>query len=294
MHAAVPPPPCPAPHLAAGVDSVPAARAELTRALGRVRLPDFPAQHQRILDAIQDPRCSPKELADRVAMSPTISVQLLRVVNSAAFSLRARISSLPHAVTILGRGPLENLVRSLGVRGALPKWPARFFDRTVFWRGCARRATTARALEECIEPERAELAFAGALLAHVALPLLVKARPRTYRDLLSESRNSPSRLVRLEREAFGYDHREVGGLLATAWDFPRELRACILGPHSDPEQLPLSVLLVAELGDEPDERLDLDPMMVVACQRHRLPPELVRRAVDVGKRRSQELAQTLC
>jgi HD-like signal output (HDOD) protein len=293
MLAAQSTPALPAPHLAAGVDTVPAARAELMRTLGRVRLPDFPAQHQRILDAIRDPRCSPRQLADRVAMSPAIAVQLLRVVNSAAFSLRARISSIPHAVTILGRGPLENLVRSLGVRGALPRWPARFFDRTAFWRGSARRATTARALSEHIEPEHAELAFAGALLAHTALPLLVKARPRTYRDLLAEAKGSPSRLARLEREAFGYDHREVGGLLATAWSFPEELRACILGPHASPEALPLGVLLVAELGDEPDERLDLDAMMIRACQHHRLPPELVRRAVEVGKRRSQELAQTL-
>ncbi len=289
------PQPTPRPAPAGPADGGPAAaRAELTRMLGRVRLPGFPKAHGHILAGLRDERCSPRDLAERVAMDPAVSVKLLRVVNSAAYALRSQVRSIPHAIAMVGRRPMENLVLSLGVKGALPRWPARFFDAKAFWRASARRATTARALAERFEPDQAELAFTAALLLDMAVPLLVKARPRTYAELLADAAAGEDSLAALERQAFGFDHAEVGALLAEAWDFPVALRLAIADHHAGATLgSPVSVRLAAQLGDERDDRLDLDPLMGLACQRFGLAPALVRSAVDTGLRRAADLAACL-
>ena len=62
--------------------------------------------------------------------------------------------------------------------------------------------------------------FAAALLQDMAIPLLAKALPETYRNLLEVRQQGRYRLSQLEREQFGWTHAEAGGRLARRWGLP--------------------------------------------------------------------------
>ncbi len=270
------------------------ARARLARILGNVKVPTFPEGHRRLLHAIRDERCSPAHLSRLVASDPGVSIRLMRTVNSAAFSLPQKVSSISHAIALLGRRSLEQTVLALGVTHSLPKWPNRQFNTKLFWRAAARRATIARALCERFEPEAAETCFTAALLLDMAVPLLVKARPRTYLDILEGWRAGEAPLHDLETETFGWNHSEVGSLLAAAWSFPEVLRTAIADHHARGTLgVPMAVRLVATMGEEADNKLNVDLLMATAVHEFGLPPDPVRSAVDTGVRRYDELARCL-
>lgn len=65
----------------------------------------------RILEVINDPDLTPERLIEIIAVDPSITYQLLRFINSAAFGLSTKIDSVSHAVTLLGIKRLKYWIR---------------------------------------------------------------------------------------------------------------------------------------------------------------------------------------
>ncbi len=62
----------------------------------------------KLLAELNSPDVEPKRIADLVSMDPNLSYKLLRIVNSAAFSLSKTVESINHAVMILGLNQVKS------------------------------------------------------------------------------------------------------------------------------------------------------------------------------------------
>lgn len=76
----------------------------------------------RLLSLLQDYDVPVEVLVSEVSRDPQLTVRLLRAINSAAFGLRHRVSSLREALVLLGRARLQGWV-SLMVLAGLSKKP---------------------------------------------------------------------------------------------------------------------------------------------------------------------------
>lgn len=65
----------------------------------------------RVLQALEDPNVAAQDLEKAIAADPSITYRLLRFLNSAAFGFSIKISSIRHAVTLLGIKRLKNWLR---------------------------------------------------------------------------------------------------------------------------------------------------------------------------------------
>lgn len=90
------------------------ARPELTTAR---ELPGFKLNYVRLFQAANAPRIDLGEVEQLVKRELSLSVKLLRYLNSAAFGLRGRVSSLRHAVVLLGEVRFRRWVSLLAVTG---------------------------------------------------------------------------------------------------------------------------------------------------------------------------------
>ncbi len=223
--------------------------ADLRRALGDFEPPAFPASVLAALAEVRDPDSSPARIAAAVALDPGLTARILVRVNSPAFGLRRRVDSVPHAVSLLGRGPLESILISVGVRRVLPSRRVRGFDPARFWAAASRRAAVAGELAGVLHPRTRAQSVTAALLQDMALPFLATAGPDGYGELLAETGGSPA-LPPLERAAFGWDHAEVAGWLCDAWQFPDLLATAITGHHGADSAAPPAVRLVGLLDDD--------------------------------------------
>ena len=82
----------------------------------------------------------------------------------------------------------------------------------------------------------AEDAFCAALLQDVTVPLLVKAEPEAYLELLEQRRETGRRLSDLERDKFGWTHGDAARVVCHHWNLP-ELLAEIIARHLEIERL---------------------------------------------------------
>lgn len=267
--------------------------AELKAILDGYELPTFPAIYLEALQQVRDESASTAALADTLATDPGLTMRLLRTVNSAAFGLRSEVTSVHHAVSLLGRASVESMLLSLASHAALPTDPHPGFEPARFWRTAARRAAMARALADCSDPSERSECFTAALLQDMALPMLATRFGDRYSDLLQRWHEGDGELQLMERDTFGWDHTRVGLLMCAEWDFPESIAEAIAAHHGSdsPDLHALTpVTLVARIR-EVDEASDLDPLVDDIRTTMGLEPDRVRTLIDESFTNAEEIAQ---
>jgi len=262
-------------------------RTALTEVLGEAGIPTFPALTISTLKALRDPDSSMKKVGELVSTDPGNSVRVLKLVNSAAYGLRRPVNNVNHACTMLGRTTLEGIVLAVAVGDAMPRGDTQGYRPERFWRAAARRATTARALAEVLDPASASASFTAGLLQDLAVPLLAHHKPG-YDPMLEQWVHDGGSLEDLERESFGWDHATVAGWLCEDWCFPGTLGSCIAG-HHEQEGVPAPVSLVSLLGEAEDQ--GVEEMIERAHQFYNAPADRVVDAVKRGIVQGQHVAR---
>jgi HD-like signal output (HDOD) protein len=77
--------------------------------------------------------CSLEQLADAIAYEPAIAASILKIANSAMFSMPRKIDSLSKALTILGMKEVKKLVNAYGITAAFSNIDPNVVDMDKFW-----------------------------------------------------------------------------------------------------------------------------------------------------------------
>ncbi len=258
--------------------------------LGQIELPTFPALILHAMERIRNQDVELGAICDELVADPGFTVQILSLVNSAAFGLRREVRSVHHAASLLGRGKLESMLVALAVRNAIPRQNGAGFDNRRFWTASARRAVTGAALAERLDPATRSATFTASLLQDMAVPLLSRHKREHYGDVLNRWHEGEDELSSLEQETFGWDHAEVGAWMCAQWGFPENLTAAICNHHGgDPGDLP-AVSLVACLR-EVNEAPGIDRLVAAAETGHGVPSADTLAIIDRSFVEAEELAR---
>lgn len=270
-------------------------RKRLNELLKGFEPPSFQPGVMKLLKLLRDPSSELSEIADTLSWDPGLVVKVLRMVNSAAYGLQNKVYSVQHAVSILGRTKIEQLVLSIAVKDTIPKTSVAGFDSQRFWNSAFFRASLARKLAEQLHPAQQTTAFTAGLLQDMAIPLLAHSR-EDYPELLSEwHANKDVRLYELEQKRFGWSHDEAGGLLAVEWELPEELAHVIHVHHSSEvtdAELPPALRLVA-IHRETETEHGLEALTEDARSLYGLEPEWIEASYHQCIDQARELSQAL-
>ena len=96
-------------------------KKSLKKALGEFELPSFPTAIVETMQRIRNPESSAASIAEVLGMDPGLSVRVLRLANSAAFSRGKKVESLTQAIALVGLSQLESLVLSIATGSAAPR-----------------------------------------------------------------------------------------------------------------------------------------------------------------------------
>lgn len=203
--------------------------AELNRLLSTARLPALSQSAIRVMEMTRDSANGPAELAVVIEVDPGLASQVLKFLNSSYFGFSQKIVSVQLAIAMVGVRTIRNYVLWCAVFSALPNPKCGPFSLKVMRQDSLRRGLFARRLGKTLGMADAEEAFTAALLADMAVPVLAKAMPAEYVELLAERADGRRRLAELEQQRFGWNHAQVAGMMARQWRFPAALVAAIEG-----------------------------------------------------------------
>ncbi len=221
---------------------------ELQKALGTVtQLASLPEITTRIVQVVEDPKATAREIQDLVRSDPALATKVLKIVNSAFYGLPAKIASLERAILMLGLNSIKNLALAASLTRLLRDGSicSQFSTRDL-WRHSIAVAVAARSLAQAGKALQADEAFVAGLVHDMGLIVSQQLFPDKVRDAAEECLASPQPFCPLEERHVGADHQAFGGALAAKWKFPPGLRSAI-AYHHEPAALQAEFQTVAAL-----------------------------------------------
>jgi putative nucleotidyltransferase with HDIG domain len=191
-----------------------------------------------IVDIINNPRSTAKDLKKLIEADPPLTARVLKVSNSAYYGGRGRISDIEEAVIWIGFDTLKEIALSQKVCELFQKKETiDGYSRPTLWQHCIGVALLCRLIYRMEFGERGENAYAAGLLHDIGIILEDQFLQKTFRRILSLSKNEEKNLLAAEEEFLGYNHAQLGGSLASLWKFPDNL-VCAIGEHHTPSRAP--------------------------------------------------------
>lgn len=186
-------------------------------------MPAFPKSVEKILQLTRDVNCTPKDIVQVIDKDPVVTVKILKVVNSAYYSLPRQITSVNNAVVYLGFNTVKNLALAIAAIGMMPKHNAAGFDVDQYLLHSLSTAGIARKLASRTGDADPMDCFIGGLLHDFGKVVFAQFLPEEFRQALRLSQSSKSSLHEALRQTVGVDHALVGAMLIEKWRFAPEL-----------------------------------------------------------------------
>jgi len=207
---------------------------ELARRLTQAveNMPAFPKSVQKILELTRNLDCEPKQLVQVIEKDPVMTVKILRVINSAYYSLPSKITSVNHSVVFLGFNTVKNLALSIASVGILPKYNAAGLDIQHYLLHSLTTAGIAKSLGSKLAGTDPMDCYIAGLLHDFGKVVFAQFMPDEFNLAMQKSSIENISLHVAEKQMIGVDHTVVGSMLAEKWQFPRALIDCIRDHHS--------------------------------------------------------------
>lgn len=206
----------------------------LDRVLASPRLPSLPAVALKVIDLVQQQDVNIKQIAKTIQHDPALSSKILKTVNSSFYGQAYSISTVSHALVVLGLNSVKTLALGFSLVGNLKEQGGENFDHVAYWRRSLYSATAAKALAAQAGIVQQEECFLGGLLQDMGMVVLAQTLGAEYNRLMHKAEGDHNALRDLELEKFEIDHAGVGGALCDKWKLPPLLAAPVRW-HEEPE-----------------------------------------------------------
>lgn len=186
----------------------------------QINLPSPPAIAVQILNTVQKEDCSLEDLERIISADPALTSKLLRIANSAFYSLPHEVTSISRALSVLGTNIIKNIALSFVIAGDQQGDDTSLFDFNYFWRRSVTSAVAGEAVTSALGIKDDDI-FVTALLQDIGILVLYHNKGDEYLKMVNESMMSGrANLILSEQEKFQFDHQLLGFLLLDSWGIP--------------------------------------------------------------------------
>ncbi len=189
-------------------------------------LPTLPGVVHLIATMVEEEDTNVQQVGDMISRDHVLSARLLRLVNSPFYGFPGRISSIRHALVLLGFNVVKGLVLSTTVFDQLAKEARGLWEHSLGTALLSRRMARELNLRE---PD--EILVAG-LLHDLGKVVLAHIVPREYDRVFRIARERRVHIAVAELEVFGFDHCAVAGWVAAHWHLPERLNNALSFHHA--------------------------------------------------------------
>jgi HD-like signal output (HDOD) protein len=195
-------------------------------------LPVLPQIASSVLRLADDPDSSTRDMEKLIERDSALAAKVLRVANSSYYGLN-HIPSIGRAISFLGLNTVRSLVVGIAYQQVISlRQSSKLFSKVDFWRHSVAVATAAKILAKLRMPSRAEELYSAALMHDVGLLVMDRFAPDELDQAIEYSQSEKVQLHLAEQHLFGFNHAQIGGLLADRWGLSGSLMSAIKYHHS--------------------------------------------------------------
>ena len=218
-------------------------------------LPGLPDVFLSISSELRSADPSVKKVGELIEREPGLGVKVLKLVNSASYGLRQKVTSPTHAASLLGLESIQSIVLATDIfedfdriRLSVPSFSLEEFQHHSLTVG--KFTMTIASMQGLSRMEVGSAMMAG-LLHDIGKLILARSFPKEYRQVLEEAREKNVSQWMVEQEVFGATHGEIGAYLLGLWGLHSAVvEACAFHHHPHlSSQAGFSLLTAVHIAD---------------------------------------------
>jgi len=195
-------------------------------------LPTLPRTVLKITELVNDPKSSAEDIAGVITDDQVLTARLLKLVNSSFYGFPQRISTVTGAIVLLGFDAIRNLLLTTSVfdlfanRNRKKKQEQeKFWDHSL---GCA---VGAKVIGNYLRLDKIEELFVSGLLHDIGKIVEMMFLPGEFSKVVAVINKENILMITAENKVLGYNHTEIGKLLAEKWNLPVKLVQVVAHHH---------------------------------------------------------------
>lgn len=202
----------------------------------------------RIIEVVEDPKSTARDLHEIIRNDPALSVKVLKVVNSAFYGLPGQVASVDRAIILLGLSAVKNIAIAASIARLFKgQRISRHFSAADLWRHSVAVAVAAHSIAKASpHPVMVNEVFVAGMIHDIGTLVERQVYPDQFAEVVDRSMETGQDFLECERENVGADHQAFGVGLTTKWKFPHRLRAAV-GFHHNPKDLNAELRNIATL-----------------------------------------------
>lgn len=203
-------------------------------------LPVVVAEGLRVIDSVD---AGPKELAEVLYKDQSLTTTILKFANSAYYGFNRKISTITEAIVILGFNTIRSLLLAASVQrtvgGEIKGYE---LAQGELWKHSIICAMTARSIARRVGFPGVEQAFIAGLIHDIGKVILSIHVASQFDELMTIVSEQNTNFSQAEKELFGVDHAQIGGLVAERWNLPEDLVDAIAHHHLPDEVVEIKTI----------------------------------------------------
>ncbi len=177
-------------------------------------LPPMPIVAVKVLELLQDPDTSIKQLAATISLDAAVSARMLKIANSSMYGVSRQITTLQNALVLLG----ERTVRSLVLASSMSSVNKSYgLLEKMLWEESVGCALASRYLSTKLNVSNPDEAFLAGLFSNLGKIIRNNNEPERYRELVEAVYNGAGDYSTLELEVFSVPYTTVGAAVLHSW-----------------------------------------------------------------------------
>ena len=197
-------------------------------------IPSLPEVVNKVIELVRNPNSSASQLATTISNDTGLTLRVLRLVNSAYYGFPKQISSIQHAIAILGFTTIRGVVLSSSIFNAFsPKAGGAVVDYKKHWKHSFLTALIAKQLNSDLRLYLDDNIFSAAILHDMGKIVLSQYDYPNY--VLALSEQTPydiKKNLAAEKKYCAISHPEAGELIAKHWNLPEIICQSVKFHHS--------------------------------------------------------------
>jgi HD-like signal output (HDOD) protein len=184
-------------------------------------LPTLPQVLGEILNVINNPTASMKNLSDAISIDQRLTTQVLRLVNSSFYGIRRHITTISDAVVMLGMNAVRNLVLASSIYNLFQgTYNTPLFNYFNFWKHSIQVAISSQFIGREKGYILQEELFITGMLHDIGKVVVAMFLPQEFNKIVSVMNDSQKTMHQAEDEVLGINHSFIGKWLAERWELP--------------------------------------------------------------------------
>jgi putative nucleotidyltransferase with HDIG domain len=184
-------------------------------------LPPIPAVMVELIKALDNENTDTNSLAKIISKDPSMSMNVLKVANSAFYRLPYQVSSIDHAVRMLGIKEITMICIACGAYTALkPPRNVHTFDMNAFWKHSVATAVIAKKLCSKVNIKDQGALYLSGLLHDVGKIILDRFVHDIYEIVIKATHDECISMLEAEKKFIGESHETIGGWIMEQWKLP--------------------------------------------------------------------------